>query len=129
MSYDYQPGEQISIQFGPITNPANQKQNDTFRLVSYTDLSFQYQIDKILGGLVAQLECDYPCKTCQNRTQCLSCLDNDNNAFLNRGQCLLSCPNGTFADSFNICIPCPAGCKSCSNIQMCKTCNSGLFLT
>ena len=73
------------------------------------------------------------CYRCENTTTCLECNDN---LFLDNGVCVSICSQGTFpkkaADSLSAvphCHACPTNCSSCFNQTFCLTCNQGSFLS
>ncbi|KAL4488465.1 hypothetical protein ABPG72_013033 [Tetrahymena utriculariae] len=73
------------------------------------------------------LPCPSQCSSCQSSTLCSSCyqnyyLDKNNN-------CSVTCPNGTFGNSQNICQPCINGCLTCygPTLLECFSCQQGFF--
>ena len=71
-------------------------------------------------------DCIPPCKECSDIKRCISCV---NSLFLSpdltmEDNCLTVCPNGHYANSDNNkCDSCKKGCKLCSSIKICKSCD------
>ena len=71
-------------------------------------------------------DCIPPCKECSDIKRCISCV---NSLFLSpdltmEDNCLTVCPNGHYANSDNNkCDSCKKGCKLCSSINICKSCD------
>lgn len=70
--------------------------------------------------------CDSRCSSCasSNYAYCLTC--NNASQFVSSGQCVSSCPIGTFFSS-SACIACSTGCLNCT-INTCLGCQTNWYL-
>ena len=69
------------------------------------------------GGVLRCASCHETCgEQClgPGSTHCLTCDPIGLRAFLHNGQCLLRCPDGTYADEENVCRACHAFCATCA---------------
>ncbi|CDW77580.1 UNKNOWN [Stylonychia lemnae] len=122
-------GQSIKIYLGPITNPADSQNTQTFQLMSYTDNTFTYKIDQITGGLIPSFACTLPCKTCSatDLTYCLSCFIDVSSIiekYFYSNKCLTVCPSGYYAGDYQICTKCDDRCLTCNQAGKCLTCNN-----
>jgi len=70
--------------------------------------------------------CLTTCAQCDNDAtppQCQQCTF-ESNLVLYQGSCIESCPQGTYADSNNICQPCQPGCFDCTGLGECSQCDT-----
>ncbi|CAG9317977.1 unnamed protein product [Blepharisma stoltei] len=85
--------------------------------------------------------CPETCSTCDNNTNCASCID-ENHMILVNGTCSCSDPNSTFISSQrmcvcnqgyqywnNECIECPVECSLCSDSDVCIECANSEEMT
>ena len=70
------------------------------------------------------INCTSICLSCLNSSYCTGC---DIGYYLYQGQCLTSCPPGTYLSNSS-CISCPSGCYSCNSSANCTSCDSALSL-
>ncbi|KCV68162.1 TKL protein kinase [Fonticula alba] len=71
--------------------------------------------------------CARDCALCSNAEVCTTCMSG---FFRHQGQCLASCPEGTWANSSTSqCQACPAGCTGCTDATACTACAGGHFLS
>lgn len=98
-------GTSLVIRMGPISNPADYTNTDSFTLKSYTDNGLNFIIDQVVDGLIPGFACTLPCRTCStsSKTQCTSCFTSSTLPFLSGTTCLNACPAGTYADSNKVC--------------------------
>lgn len=68
--------------------------------------------------------CSVGCIDCLNSTVCRNC---SSNFFLYKGQCILTCPLGTYVSS-NLCLPCNSSCLTCTNAYNCSSCSSLFYM-
>ena len=70
------------------------------------------------------LSCDNQCKSCTGPgpSACSACKN-----YSLDGSCVLTCPDGFFADDAFACHACSTGCKTCSSATVCLTCYNHLF--
>ena len=75
---------------------------------------------------------DASCTTClgAGTSSCEDCTDSK---FLHRGECLGTCPAGTFGEGLESpdgreCEACESDCKSCADGSVCETCENSKFL-
>ena len=83
-------------------------------------------------------KCSDNCDTCSKGPEangnqnCLTCKQDSIYKYLinddNNHSCVDKCPEGTFLDEENICQKCGDFCKSCTNSNICDTCNDGYYL-
>ena len=70
--------------------------------------------------------CLTTCALCDNNAsppQCQQCTF-ESNLVLYQGECIDSCPPGTYADYTRICQPCQPGCLDCTDIGQCSQCDT-----
>ena len=73
--------------------------------------------------------CDATCATCSGTgtSACTSCAASGSTPVLHQGQCIATCPDGTYADSSLLCESCDSSCTTCTGgtASDCVTCASG----
>ena len=83
----------------------------------YASIAFTFDVDQHTVGFIA---CSSPCATCSSASFCLSCKSPQ---LASSGQCVSTCPTGTFRSS-GACLKCHPDCASCSgsSFEQCSTC-------
>jgi hypothetical protein len=117
----------VSFQISGITNPSS---TSTSSFTLSTLDSSDYKIDTVTDGLVPELECNYPCKSCSSSDKdlCLSCYTAAETGlpYLQGTTCQASCDTGYSPNSTTTCVQCDSTCLTCSetSTSQCTSCNS-----
>ena len=80
-------------------------------------LAFTFDVNQRTIGSIA---CSPPCATCSSASYCLTCKSPQ---LASSGQCVSTCPTGTF-NSSGACVQCHPDCASCSgsSFEQCSAC-------
>jgi hypothetical protein len=126
-------GVALRISLTPVKNPQIVG-TESLQLLTYTDNTFSYQIDKATTGIVPVLSCDYPCRTCISgeKSKCLSCFTDvaeipEKYYFSPTNTCIIECPaiDGYVNLGKFQCVKCDSNCKTCDNLNLvtCLSCD------
>jgi len=85
-------------------------------------------IDQVSSGLIATINCNYPCQTCSatNKSFCLSCFSAPSTLiYLQNNTCAATCSDGFSGNGGTTCVACNSACLTCqmANKNLCATCN------